>query len=479
MNRWIWVGLGAVKSLRPGVVVILLAQAGRAFDANAQTDTNLHTFGVSPNNGANPYAGLVQGADGNFYGTTLLGGTHGHGAVFRISPGGGYTNLYSFSGYPNDGENPYGGLVQGSDGNYYGTTYHGGASDHGGVFRVSPGGSYTNLYWFGSSANDGRQPRAGLVQGMDGNFYGTASAGGTSFNGTVFRISPNGSYTNLYSFAGPPNDGRWPYGGLLQGSDGNLYGTTRGGGTADMGTVFRISPGGGYTNLYSFSGYPGDGGWPNAGLVQGGDGNFYGTTTLGGTTNAGTVFRVGPSGGYTNLYTFNGYPGDGASPYGGLVQGSDGNFYGTTLAGGTYNAGTVFRISAGGSYTTIYSFSGYPNDGEDPYGGLVQGGDGSFYGTTYNGGTNNEGAVVKLAVSLTAPANQISGIQLAGTNVIFRIPSVAGETYQLQFSSSLTPTNWINVSGVSVTNSIGALLTLTNFGGGLQPQGFYRLDITP
>jgi uncharacterized repeat protein (TIGR03803 family) len=214
--------------------------------------------------------------------------------------------------------------------------------------------------------------------------------------------------------------------------------------------------------------------------VQGSDGNFYGTTLDGGTNSCqcGTVFRFSPSGSYTNLHSFTGYPTDGGNPYAALMQGSDGNFYGTTYEGGTSGAGTVFRFSPSGTYTTLYPFAGYPTDGENPYAGLVQGSDGTFYGTTYNGGTNNEGTVFQLSVSLTPPANQI-GVHVAATNIIFTIHSIAGETYQLQYRFSMTTGAWSNVSGVSVTNSIGALLTLTNFGGAIGPQGFYRFAITP
>jgi uncharacterized repeat protein (TIGR03803 family) len=164
----------------------------------------------------------------------------------------------------------------------------------------------------------------------------------------LFRISPSGSYTTLYSFVGSPNDGSTPVSGLVQGSDGNLYGTALDGGTHGDGTVFRISPSGTYTNLHSFVGYPNDGTEPYAGLVQGSDGNFYGTTYQGGTNNYGTVFRISPSGSFTNLYSFV-RPPDGSEPQARLVQGSDGNFYGTAYDGGTNDDGTVFRISPSGS----------------------------------------------------------------------------------------------------------------------------------
>jgi uncharacterized repeat protein (TIGR03803 family) len=293
---------------------------GLALNAGAQTVTILHTFSSSATNGYQSYARLVQGSDGNFYGTTELGGSAGVGAVFRISPSGAYTNLYSFaSTFTGDGWQPLAGLVQGSDGNFYGTTSAEGTNSCqcGNVFRISPSGSYATLHYFSALTTDGGTPRGTLVQGSDGNFYGTATRGGsgTGGGGVVFRISPGGSYTNLYSFPGYSHDGYSPIGALVQGSDGNFYGTTGSGGTNSYGTVFRISPSGSYTNLHSFAGgyYYGnnEGRNPQAPLVQGSDGNFYGTTTGGGGTanGAGTVFRIGPSGSYTTLYSFSNSPG--------------------------------------------------------------------------------------------------------------------------------------------------------------------------
>jgi uncharacterized repeat protein (TIGR03803 family) len=306
-----------MKILRNSLVIVLVVLAGRTFHANAQTETAIYSFGSSVYDGSEPYAGLVQGSDSNFYGTTLFGGTNGYGTVFWISPSGTHTTLYSFVGSPNDGSYPQAGLVQGSDSNFYGTTIEGGTSTNcnggcGTVFRISLSGSYTTLYSFAGSPNDGAYPYAALVQGSDSNFYGTTEYGGTNYDvaglgyGTVFRISPSGTHTTLYSFAGSPNDGSEPYAGLAQGGDGNFYGTTYDGGTSTncnggCGTVFRISPSGTYTTLYSFAGSPDDGFYPEAGLVQGSDSNFYGTTSFGGTNaREGTVFEIDVGGGGTN-----------------------------------------------------------------------------------------------------------------------------------------------------------------------------------
>jgi uncharacterized repeat protein (TIGR03803 family) len=476
-----------MKILRIPLVIILIILAGRGFDANAQTVTNLYSFDGPPTDGGNPEAGLVQASDGNFYGTTASGGASNYGTVIRISPSGAETNLYSFSGPPNDGAYPFAGLVQASDGFLYGTTYKGGTSSIcspfgcGTVFRISPSGVYTSLYSFGGVPNDGVGPVAPLVQGRDGYLYGTTDSAHPG-SGTIFRISTNGAYTSLYTFAGYPADGSFPLGGLAAGSDGNFYGTTEGGGTYNFGIVFRFNPSGAETNLYSFGSFPNDGNFPNAGLVQGSDGNFYGTALQGGTNNEGVVFRIGPSGTETTLYSFVGYPTDGYWPQAALVQGSDGNFYGTTSFGGTTNGGTVFQISLNGSYTSLYSFGVVTNDGERLNAGLVQGSDGSFYGTTLQGGVNGSGTVFKLTVPLNPPPypiNQITGIQLSGANVVLNVLSIAGETYQLQYRSSLTSGIWSNVPGVSITNCIGSTLALTNFAEANQLQGFYRFAITP
>jgi uncharacterized repeat protein (TIGR03803 family) len=457
------------------ILAVSLGLCAAAGNLVAQvTLTNLHSF-AGGNDGSSPEAGLVQGSDGNFYGTTYAGGTNaGAGTVFRISPNASYTILYMFGSFIRDGGEPAAGLVQGRDGNFYGTTHNGGTNGVGTVFQITRDGDETILHSFTNNP-DGSYPLAGLIQGKDGNFYGTTQQGGTNNDGIVFRITTNGSETILHSFSDNP-DGAYPEDGLIQGDDGNFYGTTYNGGTNAFGTVFQITTNGNVTILHNFSDNP-DGKNPQAGLIRANDGNFYGTTRYGGASGYGTVFRINPGGSYSNLYSFYGTS-DGKFPEAGLIQGSDGNFYGTTSAGTNGGLGTVFRITTNGSESILYSFSG--TDGSTPVAGLVQGSDGNFYGTTEVGGTNSPayGTVFKLVVPLNPPANQISAIRTAGTNVLVTIPSVAYETYQLQFSSSMTPTNWVNQGG-SVSNSIGAFLTVTNFGGALLPQGFYRFGITP
>jgi len=467
--------------------VMALVLVGRAFHANAQTETNLYSFGGQPD-GEQPRAGLVLGTNGNFYGTTYDGGTNSSGSVFQLTSGGSYTNLYSFGSQPFDGTHPSAGLVQGSDGNFYGTAYYGGTNNFGTVFRISPSGSYSNLYSFQGPPGDGRNPAAALVQGSDGNFYGTTFAGGTNRYGAVFRFTTNGTETILYSFGGPTNDGAGPLTALVLGRDGNFYGTTTFGGLTNIsgttasfiggyGTVFRISSGGSYSNLYSFGSKIPDGILPGS-LVQGSDGNFYGVASEGGAfTNPGALFRITPGGSESLFYSFGSQPGDGVEPTS-LVIGSDGNFYGTTLDGGTNDLGTLFRISLSGSETILYSFGSQTNDGANPLGSLIQDSDGNFFGTTEYGGAGANGTIFELTGALIYSTNQITQIRLVGTDVVLGILSAPGDTYQLQSTTNLVTAAWSNVIGASVTNSAGGLLNMTNFGGAIGPQRFYRFSIS-
>jgi len=300
--------------------------------------TNLFFFSrsVDPDSFSRPDGGLpcglVQGKDGCLYGTTYYGGPRDSGTVFRLSTNGSFTNLWSFTG-GDDGGTPRCRLVQGVDGNFYGTTLGGGVNGSGTVFRITPSGTLTNLHSFNGS--DGACPAAGLVQGTDGNLYGTTLFGGASDRcqcgcGTVFRISPNGRFTTLHSFDGD-DDGEAPETALVQGTDGNFYGTTLLGGASSNGTVFRVSSNGSFTNLWSFTGGA-DGGMPKAPLIQARDGNFYGTTEGQNIMTPGNIFRISPNGRLTNLYTFLSSTNGVVRLDAGLMQGKDGCFYGTTHA---------------------------------------------------------------------------------------------------------------------------------------------------
>ena len=462
--------------------------------------TTLHSF-TGTNDGATPEAALVQASDGYFYGTTYNGGTNGEfGTVFKINSDGIQMALYSFGSITNadglalDGANPEGALLQGNDGSFYGTTLLGGTNGGGGtVFRISTNGALTSLYSF-TGGNGNAYPAAGLAQGNDGSFYGTTSGGGPYIygDGTVFKMSTNRMLTTLYSFGtatnlyGTPLDGAMPQAGLVQGSDGNFYGTTAYAGGPGGGTVFRISTNGVVTNLHSF--YGPDGAHPYAGLVQGRDGNFYGTTTYGGDFSfynhgAGTVFQIGTNGALTTLYDFgtitnaSGDALDGAHPFSALVQGTDGNYYGTTYDAGANGCGTVFKISTNGALTTLYALGsitnadGEPLDGAYPQAPLEQGTDGHFYGTTSEGGTYGNGTVFRLTI-----VPELQAVTLTEGTLNLTWSTEAGGTYQLQYNSDLSSSNWRNLSSPVTAN--GAMLN-TSDSISNAPQRFYRLVRSP
>jgi uncharacterized repeat protein (TIGR03803 family) len=298
-------------------------------------------------------------------------------------------------------------LVQGADGNFYGTTESGGANGEGTVFKMTPPGTLTTLYSFCSqpSCTDGSLPLAGLVLATDGNFYGTTMGGGANGLGTVFKITPGGKLTTLYSFCSQTNcpDGSQPSAALVEGIDGNFYGTTsQEGANGEGGTVFKISAGGKLTTLYSFCSQNDciDGQNPyTAGLIQASDGNFYGATGDGGANGLGTVFKITAGGTLTTLHSFDGD--DGANAYAGLVQATNGNFYGTTANAGESGDGTIFEMTPAGVLTTIYNFCAitYCPDGADPTAPLIQATDGNFYGTVPGGGANNSGTVFAVTSS--------------------------------------------------------------------------------
>jgi uncharacterized repeat protein (TIGR03803 family) len=347
----------------------------------------LYSFAGGHGDGASPYHCLIQAADGDFYGTTLDGGA-GNGTIFESTPSGTETLFYSFASMP------WACLIQAADGNFYGTTASGGTSGRGTVFKISPSGTETVVYSFPTGSSE---PYTGVIQGSDGNLYGTTGANGASDDGTVFKITAGGTETVLHTFPKTGTDGQIPYAGLIEGSDGNFYGTTYFGGSNGFGTVFKVTPSGTETVLYSFAGGT-DGEHPYAGVIQGSDGNFYGTTYQGGASGYGTVFKVTPSGTETVLYSFTGGSGDGANPEAGLTQGSDGNFYGNTYIGGASNLGTVFELTASGTETILHAFTGGSSDGANPTANLVQGIDGNLYGSTAAGGISNDGTFFKVTL---------------------------------------------------------------------------------
>jgi uncharacterized repeat protein (TIGR03803 family) len=261
--------------------------------------------------------------------------------VFKITPNGNLATLHSFDN--THGANPTAALVEGGNGSFYGTTINGAANNFGTIFNITSLGSFITRHVFDET--DGESPNAGLVRAIDGNFWGTTETGGTGF-GTIYKVTPSGTLTTLHRFSGM--DGSNPLAGLIQASDGDFYGVTSQGGTAagsaiGPGTIFKIGPQGALVTLHIFDttgGY-----FPTGTLVQGSDGNLYGTTEYGGAPGLGTIFVITPAGAFTKLHEFAGT--EGAFPVGGLAQATNGNFYGTTLNGGNGGFGTVFLFSAG------------------------------------------------------------------------------------------------------------------------------------
>lgn len=302
------------------------------------------------------------------------------------------TVLYSFSGDAT-GAFPQAGVILDGSGNLYGTTQQGGKHGHGTVFKLSAGGKETVLHSFGDSDHDGQDPQSTLVMDAAGNLYGTTPAGGENGNGTLFKVAADGTETVLYSFGGTDADGRNPDAGLVMDSAGNLYGTTPLGGAYRAGTVFKVSPAGKETVLHSFYalGMAGDGQNPQAPLIMDSAGNLYGTTPHGGDGMAGTVFKVTANGTETVLYSFGTTSAtDGSNPYAGVIVDSAGNLHGTTTYGGVNGGdrgdGTAFTLSAAGKETALYSFGGTASDGLNPYASPVIDSSGNLFGTTQAGG---------------------------------------------------------------------------------------------
>jgi len=364
--------------------------------------------------GANPGAGMILGSDGNLYGTTTSGGINGAGIVFSLAPNGNLKDLYDFLWiYDSDNQKYFyfgpNELTAGPRGLFYGTTQFGGANRGGTIFQVAPSGAEMEIYDFSAEGTnvpgsnpDGMNPAGALVQGTNGIFYGMTQYGGANGTGTIFQVTPNGAFTNLYSFSALGGDGENVNGdgatpnGLTLGTDGNFYGTTQAGGDNSAGTFFQFTTSGALTPLYSFGATDSDSASPQAVLVQGPNGNFYGTSTYGGSGYSGTIFELTPSGAETVLYTFTGGK-DGGLPNA-LTLGSDGNFYGATQEGANYT-GTLFKITPAGAFSSLYTFAamnGTENPiGANPSGVLAVGRDGNLYGSCLYGGANGTGTIFR------------------------------------------------------------------------------------
>jgi uncharacterized repeat protein (TIGR03803 family) len=458
---------------------LALAATGSAQTANNVPSlanfTKLADFGNG--NGQYPNAPLAQGTDGNLYGTTLRGPYPSNGFAFKMTATGKFST-FNYSCTENDctGYQPYAGLVLASDGNFYGTTYEGGDGayrsnrDPGGtVFQLNPQSGLSTIYSFCSlvACDDADDPSSPVIQGTDGNFYGVTPDGGANNLGTVFSVTTEGTLTTLHSFAS--SEGNFPYGALVQATDGNFYGTTGGGGSGanctndgSCGTIFKITPQGTLTTLYNFCTQTNcaDGYGPRGSLIQANDGDLYGVTvdgganTKSGSSGYGTVFKITTAGVFTSLYSFCTLTNcaDGYEPTG-ILQATDGNFYGATSYGGASYYGTLFKLTSAGVLTTLHNFctkgGQHCTDGEYP-GALVQATDGNFYGVAYQGGLSSHGTAFKVSVGLSAFVETVASSGAAGSSVIILGTNLTGAskvtfngtaaTFTLASSTEITAT---------------------------------------
>ncbi len=429
---------------------------------------------------------LTQGRNGNMFSVSPYGGAQQYGAILEFSGQNG-ADLYNFcvaSKCP-DGQAPSQGVVLGSDGYFYGTTYSGGLGG-GTVYKISPSGSHTILYEFCTQAKctDGEWPQGTVTQAADGNLYGTTTSGGRPYlagYGTLFKVTPTGQFTLLYTFCVKANcaDGSNPSIPPIQASDGRLYGTTQYGGSHNVGTVYTLESTGKINVLYSFVPHPGDTATSNpANLLQASDGNLYGTTSLGGAADEGTVFKISPTTGFSTIYQFCSESNctDGAGPTS-LLQGPDGNFYGMTNGGQTANnSGTIFKLTPDGTLTTLYNFcqqSGCP-DGSDPmYLSLAT--DGNLYGATGWGGAVGDGTLFSFSVGFSpfvqpnpvagraGSAIGILGNQLSGaTSVTFNGAPASFTVVSDTFINATIPSG-ATTGPIQVTTLSGTLSSIVNF----------------
>lgn len=439
--------------LAAGTGGVFVGQAYQGGSDNVGAIFKITTNGVltplwscSYSSGYYPYAGLIRSTNGFFYGTMTFGGTNNGGTLFKIGQNGGLTTLQSLNPV-SEGSDIQSTLYQATNGAFYGVAIRGGAHDVGTVFKFTEGVGVTRLWSFPPAPN-GKEPNAALTPGNDGSFYGTASSGGVSNFGTIFKLDNQGVVSRLwsftggedgynpdaellplaygtnvalhgtaqfggisgcgtafvlypngdgqaYSFKGQPIDGTTPQGGLARGPDPALYGTTYTGGASNLGAIYRITTNGAENLLFSFQGTNGT--YPRGTLAGGSNGVFYGMTVFGGASNLGTVFRFATNGAFTTLWHFTGQP-DGRQPQGNVILASDGQLYGTTYGGGANDAGLIFRITTNGVKTNLFSFNGGGN-GSGPCAPLVQGTDGALYGTTIYGGTYGNGVIFRITTN--------------------------------------------------------------------------------
>lgn len=419
----------------PSAFTLAIITISLAVATHAQTFTTLASFnGSDGSNGS--YGPLVQGTDGNYYGTTQGGGKNFGGVFFRVTPAGNLSDLYNFCHSAlncSDGRGPWSSPVLATDGNFYGTTNVGGNTHHGGtIYKITPQGVLTTLYTFcpTSACEGGKYPLV-LMQASNGNFYGITANFGPDNNGTIFEFTSAGAFKVLYSFCPQfncANGGSAPRAPLMQARNGNLYGTTTGGGAYGNGTVFEISLAGTFRTIHDFCSQSlcPDGSSPYAGLVEDAHGNFYGTTFYGGANSFGTVFEITSAGEYVVLHSFDNA--DGCCSTSPPTLASDGNLYGVTSNSTTFG-GTIYEITAAHQFRLLASFcSPSVCSGANPYGNLFQATNGIFYGTTYSGGTSNQGTVFSLSTGLSPLVETVPIAAKVGTKVVILGNHLTGAT---------------------------------------------------
>jgi len=422
-----------VTALLDTVLIFMFLFTAAPSALQAQTYTDL--VNLSCLNGCvSPPAGiLAQGTDGNLYGTLLGGGPANGGSVFKVTPSGVLTTLYDFSGP--DGLAPFGGLTLGTDGNFYGTTAEGSPTHQGTIFKITPAGVLTTLHTF--SGPDGIGPRTPPVQGKNGSYYGVTYTGPTA--GIGYSITSTGTFKVLTTAI--PLNSQCP---LLLASDGNFYGTSTEGGTIGQGTVFRMSPTGAVKIIYSFDGLHGQ--VPFGPVVQGSDGFLYGTAANSSPTTGGVVFKLSLAGKITALHQFDATKTiDGYQPEAGLVAATDGNFYGATSSGvpsGPTQYGTLFKITKGGTYSIQYVFDS--THGANQYANSMQHTNGALYGVPNAGGPFNSGVLYSLVQSIPIPSF-VSVVGYAG--------GAAGQTVEI-IGNKLTGTTSVSFGSGSATFTV-------------------------
>lgn len=347
--------------------------------------------------------------------------------LFKVTPAGALSTLYTFDGSSGSGIFAAGSLLQATDGYLYGTTQYGGINAYGTVFKISLAGAFTTLHSF--DGNDGDFPVTGVIQATDGNFYGVTQGGGAidaplGGTGTFYKITSQGVLTTLVNL--PPTPGTYPPirpNAVIQATNGDFYGTSYQGGldagsySDGYGTAFRITPAGMFQNVYDFPGYPGPSN-PYAALVQGNDGDFYGATIEGGNAEAGTLFRMSPRGVVTKLHVFNGR--DGVNPNSALIQATDGNFYGTARQ-------SIFKVTPEGAFTTLYFFT-EANQIYYTVGALLQATDGNLYGVAQTNTATHSGIVYKLSLGLRPFVKTLPSAGSAGAEVLILGTDLTGVT---------------------------------------------------